>query len=104
MKESLRESKKPQWQKTHYSNLVRYVSSGSLFARFKVRGKLVRQSLGTTDLETAKRKLAVLETRERGAAADHRRGKMTFGEGLEIHRRAYPKVCVRVRSEREEST
>jgi integrase len=86
MKESAIESKSAQWQKTQYANLVRYVSSGTLFARFRVRGKLVRQSLDTTDLETAKRKLSELERKERGAVVDRRKGKMTFGEALEIYR------------------
>jgi integrase len=74
------------WQKTQYTNLVRYVPSGTVFARFRVRGKLVRKALETTDLGTAKRKLAELETKERGAVKDRRRGKMTFGEALEIYR------------------
>lgn len=86
MKKSSIEPKKPQWQKTQFANLVRFVSSGSLFARFRVRGKLVRKSLGTTELDTAKRKLSTLEGKERGAVVEQRKGKMTFGEGLEIYR------------------
>jgi hypothetical protein len=36
------EDANPLWQKTQYANIVRYVPSGTLFARFKVRGKLFR--------------------------------------------------------------
>ena len=38
--------KDSEWQKTPYANLVRYKSSGIYFARFRVRGKLIRRSLG----------------------------------------------------------
>jgi hypothetical protein len=57
-------SKESGWKKTQYANLVRYVSSGTLFARFKVRGKLIRRSLETTDLAVAKRALNDLITKE----------------------------------------
>src|ERR1700733_8330805 len=36
-----------EWQKTPYANLVRYKSSGIYFARFRVRGKLIRRGLKT---------------------------------------------------------
>jgi hypothetical protein len=32
------------WQKTQFANLVRYIPSGIYFARFRVRGKLIRKS------------------------------------------------------------
>jgi hypothetical protein len=35
------------WQKTPYANLVRYAPSGKYFARIRVGGKLIRQSLKT---------------------------------------------------------
>jgi hypothetical protein len=41
------------------------VPSGTIFARFKIRGKQVRRSLETTNLELAKRKLVELEWNER---------------------------------------
>jgi hypothetical protein len=41
------------------------VPSGTIFARFKIRGKQVRRSLETTNLELAKRKLVELERNER---------------------------------------
>jgi hypothetical protein len=33
------------WQKTSYANLILYASSGCYFARIKIGGKLIRQSL-----------------------------------------------------------
>ena len=33
------------WLKTQYSNLIRYVPSGTYFDRLRVKGKLVRKSL-----------------------------------------------------------
>ncbi len=53
------------WQKTPYANLVRYVPSGAYFARIRVGGKLIRQSLKTQVLSVAKLRLADVEKRER---------------------------------------
>ena len=39
------------WQNTPHANLVRYVPSGTLFARIRVRGKLIRRSLKTSDVQ-----------------------------------------------------
>jgi hypothetical protein len=36
-----------EWQKTQYSNLIRYVPSGTYFARLRVNGNLIRKSLKT---------------------------------------------------------
>jgi len=47
------------WQKTQYSNLLRYVPSGTYFARIRVGGKLIRRSLESFSI--AKLKLADLE-------------------------------------------
>lgn len=49
------------WQKTQYSNLIRYVPSGVYFARLRVSGKLIVRSLKTHTLTVAKLKLADLE-------------------------------------------
>jgi integrase len=53
------------WQKSQYSNLVRYVPSGIYFARTRIGGKLIRRSLKTKRLGVAKLKLADLEKEER---------------------------------------
>ncbi len=57
------------WEPTRHANLFRYLPSGTIFARFKVRGKNVRKSLQTPVLELAKNKLAELERNERAISA-----------------------------------
>ena len=54
-----------EWQKTPFLNLVRYVPSGAYFARIRVGGKLIRQSLKTKVLSVAKLRLGDLEKVER---------------------------------------
>ena len=53
------------WQKTQYANLIRYVPSGTYYARIRVVGKLIRKSLKTDVLTVAKLRLADLEKNER---------------------------------------
>jgi integrase len=77
------------WQKTQFANLVRYEPSGIYFARIRVHGKLIRKSLKTDVLTTAKLRLGDLEKFERQSAetqTNATRGKLTFGEALEIYR------------------
>jgi|SRR5665213_249749 len=72
-----------EWQKTQFSNLIRYVPSGNYFARIRVRGKLIRKSLKTDVLTTAKLRLGDLEKNEREAAESNEsvfRGRMTFDD------------------------
>lgn len=78
-----------EWQKTSYANLIRYVASGTYYARFRVKGKLIRRSLKTDVLSVAKLRLADFEKLERqrfessDAAA---RGKMTMADAIAIHK------------------
>jgi hypothetical protein len=60
------------WQKTQFANLVRYVPSGTYYARLRVQGKLVRKSLKTKAISVAKLRLSDLEKRER-RLAEHQR-------------------------------
>ena len=81
--------KRAGWQKTQYANLIRYVPSGTYFARVRIAGKLIRQSLKTDRISVAKLKLSDLETRERRLAENRTqiaKGKMTFGDALKIYR------------------
>jgi integrase len=76
-----------EWQKTQFSNLIRYVPSGNYFARIRVRGKLIRKSLKTDVLTIAKLRLGDLEKNEREAAESNEavfRGRMTFGDCVAI--------------------
>jgi integrase len=79
--------KKSDWQKTNYSNLIRYIPSGMYFARIRVQGKLIRRKLRTDKLGVAKLRLADFEKQERKKAATRHAltlGKMTFGEALAV--------------------
>jgi len=46
-------TEEPIWESTTVQNLIRYRPSGTYFARFKVGGKLVRQSLETAVFSVA---------------------------------------------------
>jgi integrase len=75
------------WQPTQYSNLIRYVPSGTFFARLRVGGKLIRQSLKTDVLSIAKLRLADLEKNERESVETRdtaSKGRMTFGDCVQI--------------------
>ena len=81
--------KDSEWQKTPYANLVRYKSSGMYFARFRVKGKLIRCGLKTSQISVAKLRLGDLEKQER-QRAEHQTavadGTMTFADALAIYK------------------
>jgi integrase len=89
VKESKNESTPAKrWQKTQYSNLIRYVPSGIYFARFRVSGKLIWRSLKTDAVSVAKMRLGDLEKaeQERAASADGvRKGKVTGEDAIRIY-------------------
>jgi integrase len=77
------------WQKTQYSNLIRYVPSGTYYARLRIKGKLIRRSLKTDLITVAKLRLADLEKSEREASDRQKetsQGKMSFGAALALCR------------------
>lgn len=79
-----------EWQKTSYANLVRFKSSGTYFSRIRIRGKLIRRTLKTKVLTTAKMRLGDLEKEERQRAESQTAvagGKMTFGDALAVYRK-----------------
>jgi len=51
-------AKTPDWQKTNYANLIRYMPSGMYFARIRIQGKMIRRSLKTNQLSLAEQRLA----------------------------------------------
>ena len=78
-----------QWQKTSYANLIRYVPSGTYYARLRVKGKLIRKSLNTDLITVAKLRLGDFEKaeRQRSESVDAvASGKMTFGDAITIHK------------------
>jgi hypothetical protein len=58
--------------------LYRYSSNGVYYARIKASGKEIRQSLGTTDRDLAKRNLARLKDEQR--QIDRSKSKITLAE------------------------
>lgn len=75
------------WERTNVQNLFRYRPSGTYFARLKVGGKPIRQSLETSVFSVAKQRLPdkLRDYRSRHesvkAFAD---GKMTVGDAAEV--------------------
>ena len=87
MKRSKTEHKGP-WLKTPYANLIRYVPSGTYFARIRIQGKLIVKSLETDAISVAKLRLGDLEKKERQNVelrAATVTGKMTFGDCLKLY-------------------
>jgi len=96
------------WKNTSYANLIRYEPSGTYFARVRVGGKLIRQSLKTKVLTVAKLKLADLEKKERGKMESSTRvtgGKATVADLVAEYRLALrrdPEIKPRTLTYREE--
>lgn len=79
----------PVWQKSQYANLIRYVPSGTYYARIRIRGKLLWKSLKTDLISVAKLRLTDLEKAERQTIENKDalgNGKMTLGQATEILR------------------
>ena len=71
------------WETTAVQNLIRYVPSGTYFARFKVGRKLIRKSLETTVFSVAKQRLPdkIRDFRARQESVKaFANGKMTVGD------------------------
>ena len=83
--------KDPNWAKTQYANLIRYVPSGVYFVRIRVGGKLIRKSLKTNRISVAKLRLADLEKEERQKVENQTAialtsGKLTFSDAVALYR------------------
>ena len=75
--------KESPWIKAPVANLVRYKPSGIYFARAKIGGKLIRQSLKTHVLSIAKFRLSDLLAAEQKKVDRQKTiavGKMTVGD------------------------
>jgi hypothetical protein len=67
--------------------LIRYVPSGTYYARIRIRGKLLLKSLETDLISVAKLRLSDLEKTERqaGESTDSAaNGRMTAGHAIEL--------------------
>ena len=63
---------------TKYQGIFRYLPRGTLYARFKIHGKQVRQSLKTTDLELPRARLAEPQLAESNTSAGPTQPGETF--------------------------
>lgn len=75
------------WAKTPFTNLIRYVPSGTYFARVRIQGRLIRRSLKTKVLSVAKLRLTDLENAERRTSerqTEAVQGKMSVGEATRL--------------------
>ena len=87
MSGSKREQKLP-WARTSVANLARYQSSGIYFARVRVAGKLIRQTLKTDVFPVTQIRLADLIQEQRKAAEAGQfssNGKMSFADARKIY-------------------
>ena len=78
------------WQKTQYSNLIRYVPSGTYYARLRVKGKLIRRSLKTDVMSVAKLRLSDFEKNERQGAESRdavSSGRLNMADAIAIHKK-----------------
>jgi integrase len=84
----LRQTESPLWEATSTQNLIRYQPSGTYFARFKVGGRLIRQSLHTTVYSVAKQRLPdkMREFRSRYESVKaFANGKMTVNDASQAY-------------------
>ena len=75
------------WESTTVQNLIRYRPSGTYFGRFRVGGKLVRQSLETAVFSVAKQRLPdkIREYRSRHESVKaFAASKMTVGDAVDV--------------------
>jgi integrase len=83
-------TEEPLWESTSVQNLFRYRPSGTYFARCKVGGKPIRQSLDTAVFSVAKQRLPdkIREYRSRHESVKaFAHGKMTVGDATEVYLR-----------------
>ena len=81
-------TEEPLWESTTVQNLIRYRPSGTYFARFKVGGKLIRQTLNTAVFSVARQRLPdkMRDYRSRHESVKaFANGKMTVGDAVEVY-------------------
>jgi len=80
----------PVWESTQVQNLIRYRPSGTYYARFKVGGRLVRQSLETAVFSVAKQRLPEKIREHRSlheSVKAFANGKMTVSDATQAYLR-----------------
>lgn len=85
---AMEETDAPLWESTAVQNLIRYRPSGTYIARFKVGGKLIRQSLETTVFSVAKQRLPEKMREHRShheSVKAFANGKMTVNDAAQVY-------------------
>jgi hypothetical protein len=80
-------SKDGKWRSfSRVPHLLQYASSGTYFARIKMRGKIIRESLNTDVWSTAQLRLVDFLKEKQGANQTDERQKLLFGEAAGLYR------------------
>jgi hypothetical protein len=81
-------SKDGKWRSfSRVPHLLQYVSSGTYFARIKVRGKIIREGLDTAVWSTAQLRLLDFLKGQQEANQASQEQKVSFGEAVELYRK-----------------
>jgi len=81
-------SKDGKWRSfSRIPHLLQYASSGTYFARIKVRGKIIRQSLDTDVWSTAQLRLLDFLREKQEVNQTDGKQKVSFGEAAELYRK-----------------
>ena len=84
-KRANRLSKDGKWQSfPRVPHLLQYVNSGTYFARLKIKGKLIRESLETTVWTTAQLKLVDFLKDKHTSGAKAEKPKISFGDAVDM--------------------
>lgn len=82
-----RQSKDGKWRSfSRVPHLLQYVSSGTYFARIKIRGKIIRESLETDVWSTAQLRLVDFLKAKQGGSQIDAIQKVSFSEAAELYR------------------
>jgi integrase len=85
-------SKDGKWRSfSRVPHLLQYASSGTYFARIKVRGKIIRESLDTDVWSTAQLRLLDFLKAKHGANQTDGKQKVSFCEAAELYRKRVEK-------------
>src|SRR5208282_505493 len=81
-------SKDGKWRSfSRVPHLLQYASSGTYFARIKVQGKIIRQSLDTDVWSTAQLRLLDFLKEKHGSIQSDGTQKVSFGEAADLYRK-----------------
>jgi hypothetical protein len=87
-KSAVRLSKDGKWRSfPRAPHLLQYVSTGTYFARIKIKGKIYRESLETTVWTDAQLKLVDFRKEKQTVKARKEKAKVLFSDATELYRK-----------------